>query len=192
MAEGSYLWGDRAESKGEKRTMGGGEASELLKAHVWLSVAWLDEPLSRYSVSIQSVNQWFLIRFRGVTALFLFVVTPPPPRPLRDVSLLPSDKGTTSLEKRKTETRRQEPGEGIIERRCQGCCFSSSRCVLLRLLWCTFVLLCINLVCVCVCVSMGQNWMCSPGTQFVKYQHGVSALQWNQIFCEIFFFFCSF
>lgn len=40
-----------------------------------LSMALLDEPLSRYSVSIQSMNQWLLIRFQGVTMLFLFVVT---------------------------------------------------------------------------------------------------------------------
>lgn len=30
-----------------------------------LSMALLDEPLSRYSVSIQSMNQWLLIRFGG-------------------------------------------------------------------------------------------------------------------------------
>lgn len=40
-----------------------------------LSMALLDEKLSRYSVSIQSMNQWLLIRFQGVTMLFLFVVT---------------------------------------------------------------------------------------------------------------------
>lgn len=49
--------------------------SWIVKAPVMLSMALLDEPLSRYSVSIQSMNQWLLIRFQGVTMLFLFVVT---------------------------------------------------------------------------------------------------------------------
>lgn len=74
-----------------------------------LSMALLDEPLSRYSVSIQSMNQWLLIRFRGVTMLFLFVVT-------SSLALwglcAPAWQRHHLLRWRKTEMGRQELGEG--------------------------------------------------------------------------------
>lgn len=74
-----------------------------------LSMALLDESLSRYSVSIQSMNQWLLIRFRGVTILFLFVVT-------SSLALwglhAPAWQRRHLLRWRKGEVGRQELGEG--------------------------------------------------------------------------------
>lgn len=160
------------------------------KAPASPSVAWLDELLSRYSVSIQSMNQWILIRFRGVTALFLFVVTP---APALWGLLAPVWQKHHLLPKEETGMRRQEPGEGTIERGRQGCFFSSSPCVLSCWQQCAFMLLRINRARACMCVrahvlvseSMGQQWMCRPGTRLVKYQHSVSAAQWNHLFIPL-------
>lgn len=84
--------------------------------------------------------------------------------------------------------RRQEPGEGIIERGRQGCCFSSSRCVLSRLLWCAFVPLYINFVCVCV-----FPW---DKTECAVLEHsllniGTVCLLYNEITSFVGFFFFS-
>ena len=72
-------------------------------------MALLDELLSRYSVSIQSMNQWLLIRFRWVTMLFLFVVT-------SSLALwglrAPAWQRRLLLRQRKREMGRQELGEG--------------------------------------------------------------------------------
>lgn len=127
----------------------------------WINGSWLD--------------------FGGLLRCFCLLWHRPP---LCEVSLLLSDKGTTFFEKRKTENEETAIGGGD---HWEG----MSRLFLHHVVFfrtrrgehlCFYVLILHTPVCVCMCVSMGQQWMYSPGTQFVKYQRSVSSLQWNMIF----------
>lgn len=133
------------------------ESNWIMKAHVSLSMAWLDELLSWYSVSIQSMNQWILIRFRGVTALFLFVVTSAPAL----WGLLAPVWQRHHLLRKEEDRKWGDSNRGRGSLRGDVKAVSSSRCVLSHSPWCAFVLLWINLAHACMCVCPWDNNECT-------------------------------
>lgn len=141
-----------------------------------LSMALLDEPLSRYSVSIQSMNQWLLIRFRGVTMLFLFVVT-------SSLALwglcAPAWQRHHLLRWRKREMGRQELGEGDHREGLSRLFLVVPCCIAFR---CAVVCIhkCKHLCChvsIFVWPCDGKE-ICSKGAQFVKYVSAKSVCVW--------------
>lgn len=150
-----------------------------------LSMALLDEPLSRYSVSIQSMNQWLLIRFRGVTMLFLFVVT-------SSLALwglcAPAWQRHHLLRWRKREMGRQELGEGDHREGLSRLFLVVPCCIAFR---CAVVCIrkCKHLCChvsIFVWPCDGKE-ICSKGAQFVKYVSAKSVCVWFKMKPDNFF-----
>lgn len=163
--EPCHLWIDRAESKGEKRMIGNGAAQLWRPMLCCLWPYWKLQSQSTQSPFRAWINSSWL-DFGGLLCCFCLLWHRPS---LCEVSMLLSDKGTTSFWGGREKWGDRNWGRGIIEKGASRLFLVFPCCVVL------------SHAVVCVCVWAGVNLSICPFTLSLRLCAHVTATHWQSL-----------